>query len=287
MSIEKLSTNASLKQVMDKFEEISLQDFSNIDIVVKKELPIKVKEGQIVIISDSVNNVYLDSKDVTDVNLNDNDIYIEHGLEDNCSVKITIKDSSKNAYMYIRNVYRYKNNECKILDDVYLGVEDKWVKVLDSIYVIFENGKYNMEIIETRKNKGTYSLKIQSNERENYFNSMYVDCTMDSRGGYVIYSTQSKINFSSYSKMILVLTPILENGDVSIYLSVSDDNQSFNSYIVRDSIDVRSSDGEKITSTIDLSNVNSEHFFKIVFYGTSYSSQPACKCYIESIILHK
>ena len=31
MSIEKLSTNASLKEVIDKFEEISFKDFSSID----------------------------------------------------------------------------------------------------------------------------------------------------------------------------------------------------------------------------------------------------------------
>ena len=33
MSIEKLPTSASLKEVMDKFEEISFQDFSSIDII--------------------------------------------------------------------------------------------------------------------------------------------------------------------------------------------------------------------------------------------------------------
>ena len=32
MAISKLPTSASLKQVMDKFEEISLYDFSNIDM---------------------------------------------------------------------------------------------------------------------------------------------------------------------------------------------------------------------------------------------------------------
>ena len=41
MAISKLSTSASLKQVMDKFEEISIQDFSksNIDIITAKTLP--------------------------------------------------------------------------------------------------------------------------------------------------------------------------------------------------------------------------------------------------------
>ena len=53
MAISKLSTSASLKQVMDKFEEISIQDFSrsNVDIITAKTLPSVVKEGQIVIIT--------------------------------------------------------------------------------------------------------------------------------------------------------------------------------------------------------------------------------------------
>ena len=56
MAISKLSTTASLKQVMDKFEEISLQDFSSIDIITASELPAKVKEGQIVIITQNTPN---------------------------------------------------------------------------------------------------------------------------------------------------------------------------------------------------------------------------------------
>ncbi len=36
MAISKLSTSASLKQVMDKFEEISIQDFSSIDVITIK-----------------------------------------------------------------------------------------------------------------------------------------------------------------------------------------------------------------------------------------------------------
>ena len=61
MAISKLSTTASLKQVMDKFEEISLKDFSSIDIITASELPASGKEGQICIITDTEpNNIYLD-----------------------------------------------------------------------------------------------------------------------------------------------------------------------------------------------------------------------------------
>ena len=61
MAISKLNSNASLRQVMDKFEEISLSDFPNIDIVAKSKLPSQVKNGQIVCVSNNVNGkIYFD-----------------------------------------------------------------------------------------------------------------------------------------------------------------------------------------------------------------------------------
>ena len=63
MAISKLPTNASLKEVMDKFEEISLQDFSSINIIVRSELPITGKENQICILSDiHTTNIILSPK---------------------------------------------------------------------------------------------------------------------------------------------------------------------------------------------------------------------------------
>ena len=61
MTISKLPTSASLKQVMDKFEEISLADFSSVNIITASELPSKGKEGQICIITNiTPNNIFLD-----------------------------------------------------------------------------------------------------------------------------------------------------------------------------------------------------------------------------------
>ena len=39
MAINKLPTSASLKEVIDKFEEISFKDFSSIDIITASKLP--------------------------------------------------------------------------------------------------------------------------------------------------------------------------------------------------------------------------------------------------------
>ena len=78
MSIDKLSTNASLKQVMDKFEEISFQDFFAIDIVVKNELPSVVKNNQVVIIGDPTAKIYIDNKHIDNINLNQNFLFVKN-----------------------------------------------------------------------------------------------------------------------------------------------------------------------------------------------------------------
>ena len=79
MAISKLSTSASLKQVMDKFEEISIQDFSrsNVDIITAKTLPSVVKEGQIVIITQNTPNKIYVSFDTNEISLSHNDILLQ------------------------------------------------------------------------------------------------------------------------------------------------------------------------------------------------------------------
>jgi hypothetical protein len=72
MSVEKLSTNASLKDVMDKFEELSLQDLSLINVKVMSELPASAKEGDFVIVyGKECSRVIVSSKEP---NLTDNDL---------------------------------------------------------------------------------------------------------------------------------------------------------------------------------------------------------------------
>ena len=63
MSIEKLPTSASLKQVMDKFEEISLADFSSLHITSGTELPANGKENQIYVITDNPVNSFVVTSD--------------------------------------------------------------------------------------------------------------------------------------------------------------------------------------------------------------------------------
>ena len=108
MNIEKLPIDASLKQIIDKFEELSLHDFSNmginIDVVAKTELPNEVKENQIVCITDTVVNNFIISVSKP-VKINSNDIWIKNHTNDNfVGEEIEIKTSNKNNKFIIQRV---------------------------------------------------------------------------------------------------------------------------------------------------------------------------------------
>lgn len=143
MTIGKLPTSASLKQVMDKFEEISLQDFSNIDIVVKSELPEIVKEGQIVVLSDEVNNIYLSP--IIPTTLKTNDIVIQIL---NYDTKYRFNINSKNIFsiLYVYGAKKYINGELVKLDS-FLGVNNKWMHM--NGFWLYKNGNEYLENTET------------------------------------------------------------------------------------------------------------------------------------------
>jgi hypothetical protein len=74
MAISKLPTSASLKEVIDKFEEISLQDMDSVNIKVMSSLPRSAKEGDIIIL-----NSYEYTKVIVarkEPNLNNNEIWL-------------------------------------------------------------------------------------------------------------------------------------------------------------------------------------------------------------------
>ena len=132
MSIEKLSTNASLKDVMDKFEEISLSDFSNIDIVAKNELPREVKNGQIVVISNNYNNITVGydypSSPVA------NDIFIRIVDKNQCKFEVGI---NKKIDVYVFGAWKYNGSTWGRINS-YIGLNNEWFPMNKEI--LFESG---------------------------------------------------------------------------------------------------------------------------------------------------
>ena len=104
MSIEKLSTSASLKDVIDKFEEISFQDFSSVNIITASELPSKGKEGQLCIITNiTPNNIFLDYKERE---LSENDIFIQTNIPSNDNGYYNVSPYVDNGTLKLQgNVY--------------------------------------------------------------------------------------------------------------------------------------------------------------------------------------
>ena len=176
MSINKLPIEASLKEVMDKFEEISLIDLSKIDIVVKNELPSIVKNGQIVVISNKVpNKILLDF--VYPLNSSENDIYINLNREVKGKI-FKVIDKIKTINTYIFGAEQYIGGSYKRVES-YIGENGVWVS-MNKTY-LFDNGdicedvsggwefssrSYGTRIIEYRNNSIYGKAKISGNNTE-------------------------------------------------------------------------------------------------------------------------
>ena len=143
MTISKLPTSASLKQVMDKFEEISFQDFSSIDIITTTELPQQVKEGQIVLLTDiDKGRIVFDVKGLP-TNLQENDIYVRYkeGEEGNESFISSSQKTQLN--FYINAIALFKNGSLENFEYIYIGRDGVWERILMPIFYIFDGAYKN------------------------------------------------------------------------------------------------------------------------------------------------
>ena len=132
MPISKLSSNASLREVMDKFEEISLMDLTNIDIVVKNELPREVKNGRIVVISNNYNNITVGydypSSPVA------NDIFIRIVDKNQCKFEV---GANKKIEIYVFGAWKYNGSSWDRINS-YIGLNNEWFPMNKEI--LFESG---------------------------------------------------------------------------------------------------------------------------------------------------
>ena len=137
MSIEKLSTNASLKEVIDKFEEISFKDFSSIDIITASKLPTNGKEGQLCIITEvKPSKIYFDY--VTPA-LSESEIFIQYFMLDSYDT-FTVKDNLSNINLKIRNIVQNKNGKTSKAEG-FIYKNNVWKSLLRSQIDLYNNGE--------------------------------------------------------------------------------------------------------------------------------------------------
>ena len=270
MSIEKLSTNASLKEVMDKFEEISIQDLSSINIKVVSKLPNNAKEGDIVILSNyPYTKVIVSKKEPT---LANNEIWLNISEDKDCNIKAnkvdfvsTIADCKikiNNELVRI-NVYKYINNE--------------FVHINSLLNLYVAPNYYNEDIHGGFWDYNADTSWTDVNARTDTANGIEIRLkrSMDGTSIRSIYSA-NKIDLSPFKtlevKYKVVSATASSSYYVKTYAGVADNHNdmasasgiNFISSVVNENI--ISNVGKEIVANVDISNLTNSAIVKLILY---------------------
>ncbi|MDY6154887.1 MAG: hypothetical protein SPI06_15925 [Terrisporobacter sp.] len=258
MAISKLSTSASLKQVMDKFEEISIQDFSksNIDIITAKTLPSVVKEGQIVIITQNTPNKIYVSFDTKEISLSNNDILLQ------VSNKTTNKRPLYCGNKEISLVYSSCVQNGKPLKSYY-GKNGQWIQITFTETYIFENGTTKIGNFKVTGGDNQATL-ITGGSLNLKVNAMYGI-------SYCYVANTQLLDLSKYTKLYVRISDLflgaksgtqLDSNNYIDFGIASGTNGSFPDYFVNQTYfnTTTSRSYSNLLIELDISNINSGYF---------------------------
>ena len=196
MSISKLTSNASLKQVMDKFEEISLKDFSNIDIITAKTLPINGKEGRVCVITDTTpSKIIIDFSDAS-YSFNNGDIFLKCYINDGVSYNFIVESNNIKINIYLRECLIKKNNSF-VRGKAYIFISGRWVD-LDSSMVLYDAPYFFNQDVYGNFDRYTYTHPSPS---EGLYSEFY-----SNQNGYMYMYNQSNSHLSSIQSIVTTNT---------------------------------------------------------------------------------
>ena len=288
-----LLRNASLKDVVDKIEEISLIDFNfGLDIVVKNEVPSYFKEGQLCIIPNKkCSKVIIDSMSYEDVVLNDGDIYIQT-CDTEGEVTITSKSNTQDLSVNLKKVVQRNSNEIVGITNVYICKDNKWNKLFDKFY-LFSDGVFNAKVGDFKLNSyqtsNWYEFKIEKN-KPGYVNNIYLEDYLGGTDYGTSISTPNMLNLSNYSKVVLVETSFYHSSQTSqrVRFGVSNPVNTFAVYKDIQSSGSSADDGKLIKHELDITSIlDGEYFIAIRLKKTSSSSNINPQFYIKEIYLER
>lgn len=294
MAINKLPTSASLKDVIDKFEEISLQDFSSIDIVVAKQLPNTVKDGKIVIIEEEkINKIICNTKAYEDVTLNNNEVYIKlNNHEDNGALKCEIVNNMHLFNYYISAIYKKIGGTITHCKDIYMGIDGVWVKVLDAIKVdIFANGKFKdgLSLKVGYLDSGATCIEDISNESDTYSNCIYIKQGTSFANEAATCVMSRPTDVTNYKKLAFVLESLNSgsvSGTVNLYLGLHTESQGHVAGLkAKYSRNVANAVTSTLLCEIDISKLTGEHYIQLGIYGSGAAKR--VEYYVSNIFFAK
>ena len=217
MAINKLPTSASLKEVIDKFEEISLQDFSSVNIITASELPSKGKEGQLCIITNiTPNNIFLDYKERE---LSENDIFIQTNIPSNDNgyyKQFNVADKRSKISVYIRQIIQKTASSYVDLDG-YIMVEGEWIKLIEDKLELYSYGAVS-DLLYPMQRYNSFSNNQFSYKSDHIY--MFTSNTTPSASQRLY--TKEKINLSDYNYVNFLVDTSVDTykSDGSFYFSV-------------------------------------------------------------------
>lgn len=176
MTISKLPTSASLKEVIDKFEEISLiNGLMNVDIISSNVLPSEGRDGQVCIITDNpTNNIILSQFEEDNPKTLETIFVLLSKVKNTNIVKFGIKTKLDLYFLSVcqgdqrLDSYIYKNGEWVLLTkSQYFLLKDKEILNTDIFgnFILLvkgstgsslsvSNGRYKIELTTTSSNTG-------------------------------------------------------------------------------------------------------------------------------------
>ena len=275
MAISKLPTSASLKEVMDKFEEISLQDFSSIDVITASELPINGKEGQLCIITDTEPNmIYFD---YIEPDLAESEIFLQYKLDDSHE-DFSVSSSKENIRVKIRSICQIKNGVKTSLNGyVYIGDEWKYIGVAPII--IFKEGIGDISSIT-----GGYKAYL-SKDGTHSVNSNYIHIYTSPSANYSTYHgiiSVNGIDVTDYTKMKIDVAVSRTSSSVSPTAMISLSNTSAGGgWVVQKVLGVS---GRGVIE-LDITNVTGINYIDFYIGGVNTSTRANAEMYIYNLYL--
>ena len=298
MAISKLPTSASLKEVMDKFEEISLQDFSSIDIITASELPVSGKEGQLCIITDTKPSSILFNYDNT-IDIDETEILILYNTV-NSYQEYNINTSNINMKLRLRYVIQ-KINGVNTTKKGYVYLEGKWKPLFPTELYIFKSGEglasgvsYTGE--RTAIGSGSTTNVVSKVTQSSASIISNVQLGSNSLVEYQITFDKSNINFEGYKKLYIDLkidgTGPSNIGNLDFTIQIV--NPNTNSVVASAGMNkgnyTYSSYAYKFArqyKEINVEHLTGEHIIKFISYvkdSTSHDN-PTLKATIYNIVL--
>ena len=270
--------NASLKEVIDKFEDMLSKDFSRINIITATELPTNGKEGQVCIITEHEPNVI--HMGFNEPVLNEKDIYIEMDKGDPFK-EFKISSSNKVLSVRLKSVVQMQGGVKTNLNG-YIMENGTWVSLEVKMYLYKEGigditdvtGGYISQVSKA-SSSSTATVQISS-----YYLRVYTHDRYSTIATTACALTKNLVDVTDFSKLKAIVkydcthTSSTVSSNLYARLGFSENTANNNKFVKNISFGLSSQQNSlKHEVELDISDLFGEYYFKAFASSIDVSSE--------------